>query len=280
MNSHKFREPTVVTVNPQQLARVIGVAILVFVVVLLGSASTYVVQPGFRGVAVTLGSVSPDFKKEGFGLKQPFVTHIEQLSIRQQTRPMPAECYSSDLQQVRMEVHVLYRIPEHSVVKIFQDFAGEPFDNLIAPRIQEAIEFARELKLRKIGLASCVALINELGLVSELFIGAGFEVVSAACQIGRVSPEARGVPLEVRDRRGATCNPIAQAEILNSQQTQLNFIIGLCLGHDILFNRYSKAPVSTLIVKDRVTGHNPAVALYSSFHRRTLWKTYCNKDID
>ncbi len=148
------------------------------------------------------------------------------------------------------------------------------------PRIQEAIEFARELKLRKIGLASCVALINELGLVSELFIGAGFEVVSAACQIGRVSPEARGVPLEVRDRRGATCNPIAQAEILNSQQTQLNFIIGLCLGHDILFNRYSKAPVSTLIVKDRVTGHNPAVALYSSFHRRTLWKTYCNKDID
>ncbi len=140
MNSHKFREPTVVTVNPQQLARVIGVAILVFVVVLLGSASTYVVQPGFRGVAVTLGSVSPDFKKEGFGLKQPFVTHIEQLSIRQQTRPMPAECYSSDLQQVRMEVHVLYRIPEHSVVKIFQDFAGEPFDNLIAPRIQEAIK--------------------------------------------------------------------------------------------------------------------------------------------
>ena len=53
---------------------------------------------------------------------------------------MPAECYSSDLQQVKMEVHVLYRVPERSVVKIFQQYAGEPFDNLIAPRVQEALK--------------------------------------------------------------------------------------------------------------------------------------------
>ncbi len=148
------------------------------------------------------------------------------------------------------------------------------------PRIQEAIEFAKELKLNKIGFASCVALIRELGLIAELFTGAGFDVVSAACQIGRVSPEARGVSVDVKEHRGLYCNPIAQAEILNDQETQLNFILGLCLGHDILFTRYSKAPVSTLIVKDRVTGHNPAVALYSSFHRRSLWKMYCDKDID
>lgn len=146
------------------------------------------------------------------------------------------------------------------------------------PRIQEAIEFAKELKLSMIGLASCVALIRELGLVAELFTGAGFNVISAACQIGRVSPEARGVP-ELKGFRGVTCNPIAQAEILNSAGTQLNFLLGLCLGHDILFNRYSKAPVSTLIVKDRVTGQNPVAALYASQHRQPLWKLYCGKDV-
>lgn len=146
-------------------------------------------------------------------------------------------------------------------------------------RIQEAIEFAKELKLSKIGLASCTALIRELGLVSQLFIGAGFNVTAVACQVGRVSPEARGVP-ELKGRRGTTCNPIAQAEILNSAGTQLNFQLGLCLGHDILFNRYSKAPVSTLIVKDRVTGQNPVAALYASQHRRPLWKLYCDKDVD
>jgi len=144
------------------------------------------------------------------------------------------------------------------------------------PRIQEAIEFAKELNLSRIGFASCVALVNELALISELFIGAGFCVVSTACQIGRVTPEARGVP-EVRGSHGTTCNPIAQAEILNNEGTELNFILGLCLGHDILFTQYSKAPVSTLIVKDRVTGHNPAAVLYTYHQHQYLLKTYCEK---
>ena len=147
------------------------------------------------------------------------------------------------------------------------------------PRIQEAIEFAKELKLSKIGFASCVALVQELRLVTELFTGAGFQAISAACQIGRVTPEARGVA-ELKGLSGGTCNPIAQAEILNSEGTQLNFVLGLCLGHDILFYRYSKAPTSTLIVKDRVTGHNPAAALYTFHHRQSLWKHYCGKDIE
>ena len=145
------------------------------------------------------------------------------------------------------------------------------------PRIQEAIEFARELKLKKIGLASCVALLSELGLVAQLFTGAGFDVVSSACQIGKVSPEDRGVKFDTTDRRGLTCNPIAQAEICNDAGTQLNFILGLCLGHDILFMRQSKAPVSVLIVKDRVTGHNPAAVLYADHLRQSLLKLYCNK---
>jgi prohibitin 2 len=139
MNRRNF-EGTEVEIDPAAIKRLLGVLLLVFVGVVLASSATYVVQPGFRGVAVTLGTVDPEFKPEGFGLKQPFVTHIQPISIRQQTRPMPAECYSSDLQQVKMEVHVLYRVPEKSVVKIFQEYAGEPFDNLIAPRVQEALK--------------------------------------------------------------------------------------------------------------------------------------------
>jgi prohibitin 2 len=126
--------------DPGTVKRIVGGVILLFAIIVLASSATYVVQPGFRGVEVTLGKVSPEFKREGFGLKQPFVTHIYPISMRQQTRAMPAECYSSDLQQVKMEVHVLYRVPEESVVKIFQEYAGEPFDTLIAPRVQEALK--------------------------------------------------------------------------------------------------------------------------------------------
>ena len=125
---------------PSFVPRLIGVAILLFALILLASSGTYVVPPGFRGVEVTLGKVSPQFRPEGFGLKQPFVTRIHPITIRQQTHVMPAECYSSDLQQVKMELHVLYRVPEHSVVKIFQEFAGEPFESLVAPRVQEALK--------------------------------------------------------------------------------------------------------------------------------------------
>jgi prohibitin 2 len=124
----------------QTIAKLIGVAIIIFVIIIGASTSTYVVQPGYRGIEVTLGKVSPVFKPEGFGMKSPFVTTIVPVLIRQQTREAQAPCYSSDLQQVNMELRVLYRIPEASVVKIYQGYAGDPFDSLIAPRVQEALK--------------------------------------------------------------------------------------------------------------------------------------------
>ena len=125
---------------PQTVAKLVGVAIMIFVVVIIASTGTYVVQPGHRGIQVTLGKVSPVFKPEGFGFKTPFVTTIIPVTIRQQTKEVTADCYSSDLQQVKTVLRVLYRVPEASVVKIYQDFAGDPFDSLIAPRVQEALK--------------------------------------------------------------------------------------------------------------------------------------------
>jgi prohibitin 2 len=122
------------------IARVIGVAILIFVAVIMASSGTYVVHPGYRGVEVTMGKVSPVFKPEGFGFKSPVVTSIHPISIRQQTAEDKAECYSSDLQQIQVVLRVLFRIPESSVVKLFQDYDGDPFASLVAPRVQEALK--------------------------------------------------------------------------------------------------------------------------------------------
>ena len=49
---------------------------------------------------------------------------------------------------------------------------------------------------------------------------------------------------------------------------------GLCVGHDSLFYKYAEALTTTLITKDRVLGHNPAVALYqtASYYKRLLEK--------
>ena len=118
----------------------------IFVAILAFSQATYVVEPGHRGVRVTLGRVSPVFEPEGFGLKLPFITAIEPVLVRQQTRELATTCYSSDLQQVRAQVRVLYRIPQESVVEIFRDYYGEPFQSLIAPRVQEALKEVTALR--------------------------------------------------------------------------------------------------------------------------------------
>jgi prohibitin 2 len=125
--------------NPKTVAGLIVGALFIFALILAGSSATYVVEPGHRGVEVTLGRVSPGFKPEGFGLKLPFVTLVTPLLIRQQTDKMVADCYSSDLQQVKIDVRVLYRVPESSVVSIYRDYAGYPFDSLVKPRVAEAL---------------------------------------------------------------------------------------------------------------------------------------------
>lgn len=126
--------------SPQAIARLVGVGILIFVVIIMAASGTYVVQPGHRGVEVTMGKVSTAFKPEGFGLKAPFITAIYPLSVRQQTAEDKAECYSADLQQIVMQLRVLFRIPESSVVKLFQGYGGDVFESLVSPRVQEALK--------------------------------------------------------------------------------------------------------------------------------------------
>jgi prohibitin 2 len=120
--------------------RLIGVAILLLVLVIGGASATYIVPPGYRGVYVNLGTVSPDFRPEGFGFKTPFVADVRPISIKQRTAKMDSPVVSKDLQEVRTSLKVLYRIPEGSVVQIYQEYKGDPFISLIRPRVDEAIK--------------------------------------------------------------------------------------------------------------------------------------------
>ncbi|MBF0361007.1 MAG: prohibitin family protein [Oligoflexia bacterium] len=116
------------------------VGIVIFVLIILLFSSSFIIEPGHRGVLVTMGKVSPAFAPEGFGLKAPLITTVIPISVRQQTNSQKAECYSSDMQQVHIELKVLFKIPEQAIVKIFQDFSGDPFESLVAPRVNEALK--------------------------------------------------------------------------------------------------------------------------------------------
>lgn len=126
--------------NPKAFMSYVGTAVLIFFVFIIATAGTFTIPPGHRGVLVTMGKVSPVFAPEGFGFKAPFITTVIPISIRQQTKVAEADCYSSDLQQIKIELRVLYRIPESQIVKIFQEYSGDPFDSLVSPRVAEALK--------------------------------------------------------------------------------------------------------------------------------------------
>jgi len=126
--------------DPKNLQKAIIIGISIFIALVFAVGGTFIIPPGHRGILVTMGKVSPIFAPEGFGMKAPLVTDVIPVSIRQQTKTSQAECYSSDLQQITVELRVLYRIPENMVVKIFQQFSGDPFDSLISPRVSEALK--------------------------------------------------------------------------------------------------------------------------------------------
>lgn len=133
------------------------------------------------------------------------------------------------------------------------------------PRLKETVEFCRRMGYEKIGLAFCKGLAKEAVVVADLFRNQGFSVVSAICKSGGLDKTEAGIPQEGKIRPGqfeTMCNPILQAKLLNQQKTEFNITLGLCVGHDSLFYRYSDALVTTLVAKDRVLAHNPVGAIY------------------
>jgi uncharacterized metal-binding protein len=134
------------------------------------------------------------------------------------------------------------------------------------PRIVELIQFARKCGYKKLGLAFCGGLAKEGRLLTAVLEAQGFEIVSVRCKVGGIPKERIGIKPEekIADPGDweSMCNPIAQAELLNAAKVDMAVMLGLCIGHDTLFIKYCRVPVTVIAVKDRVTGHSPLAPLY------------------
>lgn len=122
------------------------------------------------------------------------------------------------------------------------------------PRVRELIEFCKRMQIKKLGIAFCVGLREETKQLTKILKSHRFLVSAVVCAVNE------------------SCNPVGQALVLNQERTELNIVMGLCMGPDILFSRFSEAPVTTLVVKDRVTCHNPVGPLVTSYWRNMFIK--------
>lgn len=153
------------------------------------------------------------------------------------------------------------------------EIEGEYYGRLT--RLEETIRFAKKLGVKKLGIASCIGLLDEASLYAKIVRTAGIETKTVICKVGAVDKCEIGLPDGLKVCPGCNescCNPVLQAQVLNDWGAELNVLVGLCVGHDAIFTRHSDAPAVTFIVKDRVLGHNPAAALYTAkfYYKRVL----------
>ncbi|MHB8765709.1 MAG: DUF1847 domain-containing protein [Deferrisomatales bacterium] len=156
----------------------------------------------------------------------------------------------------------------------YQPVPGSAAVNARWTRVEDTIAFAKLMGYRRIGIATCLGLLDESRRLTAILEGQGFEVSSVCCKAGSIDKLDLGLEEADKVRPGGfepACNPVAQARLLAGAGTDMNVIVGLCVGHDMLFAKHSQAPVTTLVVKDRVTGHNPAAVLYGqNFYYKRL----------
>ncbi len=153
----------------------------------------------------------------------------------------------------------LLAVHHHQTLDVTADIAAEP--ERILCRISELVYFCLGMKYERIGLAFCTDLFSEAETVARL-LGRFVHVSSVCCKVGG-ELEGREEPLE--GLPDPACNPIAMARILNEAKTDLNVILGLCMGCDVVFSQLSQAPVTTLFVKDRLLANNPIGAVHSHY---------------
>jgi uncharacterized metal-binding protein len=156
----------------------------------------------------------------------------------------------------------------------YQPIPGSDAINARWTRVEDTIAFAKLMGYSKIGMATCIGLLDETNRLAAILQAQGFKPVSVCCKSGSIDKLELGLTEDEKVRPNTfepACNPVAQARLLNRAETDLNIIVGLCVGHDILFTKYSDAPVTTLVVKDRVAGHNPVSVLYGqNFYYKRL----------
>jgi len=223
-------------------------------------------------------------EKDSIKLPQCAECNVKNKICTQEDGHGPDSCPTINLTYVVRDSLKEYQRPE---IKEFALYAtiqeGECYANrgsqhpyIVYPtktRIQETIEFANKLGFKRLGIAFCGGLRHEARILSEILKEQGFEVASVICMVGRTPKEFLGIKEDQKVSIGefeSMCSPITQAKVLNESKTDFNIIFGLCVGHDSLFMRYSNALCTTLVTKDRVTGHNPLAALnlHRSYYRR------------
>ena len=181
------------------------------------------------------------------------------------------ECYDGkDCTKIQTQVKEAYTDADIRSTKVSTWLEANYY--MKKTRLEELILYAKEMDYKRLGLAFCVGLSKEARIIHKI-LECDFDVRSVCCKVCGIDKTKLGLEKLHPDKDiDAMCNPIGQAMVLNQENTELNIILGLCIGHDTLFTKYSNAPVTTFAVKDRVLAHNTLGVIYSNYYLDKVFK--------
>lgn len=183
-----------------------------------------------------------------------------QACLRGEIERMPTTCPTRTASAIARDARPYLDDATHREMLVAD---AAPFDESgrLRNRVEELVFFAREMGMRRIGVAYCVSMTKEAQRLGRILRESGLEAELVCCRVGAIDYDEVGLRKAHPGRFAATCNPVAQARLLDAKEVDLVAMMGLCIGHDLILQRESKAPVTTLVVKDRALDHRPIAAL-------------------
>ncbi|HET8733167.1 MAG TPA: DUF1847 domain-containing protein [Anaeromyxobacteraceae bacterium] len=173
---------------------------------------------------------------------------------------MPRTCPTRSHADVAKDVSG-YLGPERQALMQAADRTPFHPDGTLRNRVEELSEYARRRGMKRIGIAFCVSLLKESQQLARMLEKDGLETELVCCRVGAVDYDAIGLEKAHPERFAAICNPVAQARLLDARNVDLVAQVGLCVGHDLVLQEECRAPVTTLVVKDRALDHHTVAAL-------------------
>ncbi|MDI6819623.1 MAG: DUF1847 domain-containing protein [Candidatus Hodarchaeaceae archaeon] len=133
------------------------------------------------------------------------------------------------------------------------------------PRVKEPIRLAEGMGWNKLGMAFCIGLSEEAKKLQEVLKCTVLKFIRLCVKLVALRRK-NSLPERKRSRMQSNSPSDGPQRGWNGFERHR----GSLHRPRHLFQRYSKAPTTTLIVKDRVLAHNPVGALYSRYHFKKL----------
>ncbi len=177
------------------------------------------------------------------------------------------DCTKCTLKGCRKSVPCLDRSNEYienylsEANQIYTKAASKLIDNGRAgtlTRLEELVEYFKFRGYTNIGVAYCYGIEKEALLLRKYLENEGYKPNIVSCTVDGIKESQIDTK---KNNSTVSCNPLGQANILNSSGTQFTILFGLCLGHDIIIQKKLNMDFSTFIVKDRVTKNNPILGI-------------------